>query len=205
MISDRKTFDSLTDEALVKLSSEGDSFATEQLLNRYKNTVRSKARMYFLAGADRDDIVQEGMIGLFKAIRDFNLEKAASFKSFAELCIKRQILTAVKTSTRKKHLPLNNYISLSKPVYDDEQDTTVSDFLSQFNQSSPEELFICKENYAVLGEKINEILSKLEREVFSMYLEGKSYQEIAKIMNRPPKSIDNALQRIKKKLENFLR
>lgn len=205
MISDRKTYDSLTDEALVKLSSEGDSFATEQLLNRYKNTVRSKARMYFLAGADRDDIVQEGMIGLFKAIRDFNLEKAASFKSFAELCIKRQILTAVKTSTRKKHLPLNNYISLSKPVYDDEQDTTVSDFLSQFNQSSPEELFICKENYAVLGEKINEILSKLEREVFSMYLEGKSYQEIAKIMNRPPKSIDNALQRIKKKLENFLR
>ena len=188
----------------MELSSAGDKNATEHLLSRYKNTVRTKARMYFLVGADRDDIVQEGMIGLFKAIRDFDNSKLASFKSFAELCIRRQIITAVKAATRKKHLPLNNYVSLSKPVYDDENEYALVNLVAELRESDPEELFIGKENAAFLGRKMNEVLSALEREVLDMYLKGKSYQEIAKIMNRPPKSIDNALQRIRKKLEKYV-
>lgn len=199
-----ENYAALSDEELVELSSAGDKNATEHLLSRYKNTVRTKARMYFLVGADRDDIVQEGMIGLFKAIRDFDNSKLASFKSFAELCIRRQIITAVKAATRKKHLPLNNYVSLSKPVYDDENEYALVNLVAELRESDPEELFIGKENAAFLGRKMNEVLSELEREVLDMYLKGKSYQEIAKIMNRPPKSIDNALQRIRKKLEKYV-
>lgn len=199
-----ENYAALSDEELVELSSAGDKNATEHLLSRYKNTVRTKARMYFLVGADRDDIVQEGMIGLFKAIRDFDNSKLASFKSFAELCIRRQIITAVKAATRKKHLPLNNYVSLSKPVYDDENEYALVNLVAELRESDPEELFIGKENAAFLGKKMNEVLSELEREVLDMYLKGKSYQEIAKIMNRPPKSIDNALQRIRKKLEKYV-
>ena len=198
-----ENYEALSDENLVELSAAGDDDATEYLLSRYKNAVRSKARMYFLVGADRDDIVQEGMIGLFKAIRDFDKEKQASFKSFAELCVRRQIITAIKTATRKKHSPLNSYISLSKPLFDDENEGCFADFLDELEENSPEDLFIWKENAEAVGRKIDEALSKLEKEVLNMYLDGKSYQEIAKIMNRPPKSIDNALQRIKKKLEKY--
>lgn len=194
-------YDALPDEELVKLSSAGDKNATEYLLSRYKNAVRAKARMYFLAGADRDDIVQEGMIGLFKAIRDFDITKQASFRSFAELCVRRQILTAIKTATRKKHLPLNSYISLSKPAFDEDGEGAFFEFVSELEEMGPEDMFISKENAKDMGTKIREVLSKLEREVLDMYMEGMSYQEIAKKMNRPPKSIDNALQRIKKKLE----
>ena len=198
-----ENYDALSDEALAELSATGDKNATEYLLSRYKNTVRSKARMYFLVGADRDDIVQEGMIGLFKAIRDFDNTKQASFKSFAELCVRRQIITAIKTATRKKHIPLNSYISLSKPVFDDENDGFLADVLPELEEYSPEDMFIRKENAADVGKIIEESLSKLEKEVLEMYLDGKSYQEIAKAMKRPPKSIDNALQRIKKKLEKY--
>jgi len=196
----KENYEILSDERLLKLSGSGDIAATEFLLARYKNTVRSKARMYFLVGADHDDIVQEGMIGLFKAIRDFDSSKQASFKSFAELCVRRQIITAIKAATRKKHIPLNSYISLSKPLFDDENGD-FADFLSELEATGPEDMFIWKENAADIVKKIEETLSKLEKEVLNMYLDGKSYQEIAKLMNRPPKSIDNALQRIKKKLE----
>lgn len=194
---------SLSDGELVQLSRGGDSFATEYLLKKYKNLVRQRARTYFLAGADRDDLVQEGMIGLYKAVRDFDFEKNAAFKSFAELCIKRQIITAVKASTRKKHIPLNSYVSLSKPVFDDERDSCLEELLSEMNQTDPEEIFFRKENAAAMDEKIEQVLSKLEKQVLSFYMEGKSYLEIAEIMNRPPKSIDNALQRIKKKMEKY--
>ena len=196
-------YESLSDGELVQLSRGGDSFATEYLLKKYKNLVRQRARTYFLAGADRDDLVQEGMIGLYKAVRDFDFEKNAAFKSFAELCIKRQIITAVKASTRKKHIPLNSYVSLSKPVFDDERDSCLEELLSELNQTDPEEIFFRKENAAAMGEKIEQVLSKLEKQVLSFYMEGKSYLEIAEIMNRPPKSIDNALQRIKKKMEKY--
>lgn len=199
----QKIYTDLPDEKLVELSAHGDSDATEHIFSRYKNIVRSKARMYFLAGADRDDIVQEGMIGLFKAIRDFNAEKQVSFRSFAELCIKRQILTAVKTAARKKHSPLNSYISLSKPVFNSENEGTLEELLNALEDNSPEDMFIWKENTEAVIKKIDEALSKLEKNVLNMYMEGKSYQEIAKLMNRPPKSIDNALQRIKKKLEKY--
>ena len=184
-----KDYEKLSDEDLVKISLTGDAIATEYIMARYKNLVRARARMYFLAGADKEDIIQEGMIGLFKAIRDYNHQKQASFHSFAELCIKRQIITAVKTATRQKHIPLNSYISLSNPMYDSDTD--------------PEHVFISKENTELLNEKINEVLSDLEKSVLVLYLEGKCYQEIAKVLNKPPKSIDNALQRVKKKMEKF--
>ncbi len=198
-------FEALSDEQLVELSMAGDKNATEYILERYKNFVKAVVRMYFLVGADRDDVVQEGMIGLFKAIRDFDETKQTSFKSFAEICVRRQVLTAIKNATRQKHMPLNSYISLSKPAYDDENsEDTLLDTLALSDGQDPEELFIGKENIELLGVKIEENLSKLEKEVLRMYLSGISYQEIAVIMGRTPKSIDNALQRVKKKLEKFV-
>ena len=200
-----RNFENLTDEELVELSVTGDKGATEYILDKYKNFVKAVVRMYFLVGADRDDVVQEGMIGLFKAIRDFDETKQTSFKSFAEMCVKRQVLTAIKNATRQKHMPLNSYISLSKPSYDDENsDETLLDTLTGLDSIDPEELFIGKENIEILGVKIEENLSKLEKEVLAMYIRGVSYQEIARIMNRSPKSIDNAIQRVKKKLEKFV-
>ena len=137
--------DFVLDEELVLLANEGDTTAQEIIINKYKNFVRSKARSYFLIGADREDIVQEGMIGLFKAIRDFRSDKLSSFRAFAELCITRQILTAIKTATRQKHIPLNSYISLNKPIYDEESDRTLLDVLSGSKVLDPEELIIGRE------------------------------------------------------------
>lgn len=198
-------YKNMTDEELVELSVTGDRNATEFLLNKYKNFVKSVVRVYFLVGADRDDVVQEGMIGLFKAVRDFDNSKQSSFKSFAEICVKRQVLTAIKNATRQKHIPLNSYISLSKPTFeDDESEETLVDILTGGECVDPEELFIGKENIENIGVKIEQNLSKLEKEVLSLYLNGVSYQEIAKMMDRSPKSIDNALQRVKKKIGKFI-
>lgn len=194
----------MTDEQVVQLCHEGDSMAEEYLLNKYKNFVRSKARSYFLIGADHEDIVQEGMIGLYKAIRDFKQEKLSSFRAFAELCITRQIITAIKTATRQKHIPLNSYVSLNKPLYDEESDRTLLDILMEGTTSNPEDMIINQENLGNIHQKINEVLSGLEQEVLSAYLDGKSYQEIAEALGRHVKSIDNALQRVKRKLEKYL-
>lgn len=196
-------YDGMADEELVKLSIEGDDIATGCILARYKNLVRSRARMYFLAGADREDIIQEGMIGLFKAIRDFDGQRLASFRGFAELCIKRQIITAVKTATRQKHMPLNSYISLSHPVYENDSEGILEEVLPGSVDANPEYLFIAKENTEIINDRIKEVLSTLEKSVLSLYLEGKSYQEIAAALSKPLKSIDNALQRVKKKMEKF--
>lgn len=196
-------YDALSDEELVELSAVADSAATECLLSRYKNLVRSKSRMYFLVGADKEDIIQEGMIGLFKAIRDFNPERRISFCGFAELCIKRQIITAVKSANRQKHMPLNSYISLSSPIFEEDAESALGEMLKGTLDADPERLFINKENAEILGVKINEVLSELEKKVLSLYLDGKSYHEIADLLNRSPKSIDNALQRVKKKMERF--
>ncbi len=195
-------YEKMADEELVELSGTGDKDATECLLVRYKNLVLAKARMYFLAGADEKDIIQEGMIGLFKAIRDFDKDKLSSFKSFAELCIKRQIITAVKTATRQKHMPLNTYVSLSNPMYDGDAEGLLEEILPS-SSDDPERLFISKENAEFLTGKMKEVLSTLEKQVLALYLEGKSYQEIGAILSRSPKSIDNALQRVKKKMEKF--
>ena len=197
-------YDGMTDEEVVALCHDGDSRAVEYLLNRYKNFVRSKARSYFLIGADHEDIVQEGMIGLYKAIRDFRADKLASFRAFAELCVTRQIITAIKTATRQKHIPLNSYVSLNKPLYDDESDRTLLDVIIEGKTSSPEDLLISQENLQTINLRIGEVLSDLEQDVLAAYLDGKSYQEIAKMLGRHSKSIDNALQRVKRKLEKFL-
>ena len=151
-------FENMTDEELVRLAQEGDNDALEYLLNKYKNFVRSKARSYFLIGADHEDIVQEGMIGLYKAIRDYRTDKQASFRAFAELCITRQIITAIKTATRQKHIPLNSYVSLNKPIYDEESDRTLLDVITEDNFSNPESMIISKEDGgAIKGNRLDSV------------------------------------------------
>ena len=197
-------FELLEDEALIELVHNGDSEALDYLIKKYRNFVRAKARSYFLVGADNEDIVQEGMIGLYKAIRDFKEEKLASFKAFAELCITRQIITAIKTATRQKHIPLNSYVSLDKPIYDEESDRTLMDVISGAKIMNPEELLIHRERFNSIEDKMTELLSDLERKVLALYLDGRTYQEISDELDRHVKSIDNALQRVKRKLERYL-
>ena len=193
-----------TDEEIALLARDGDDQAQEVLLNKYKNFVRSKARSYFLIGADHEDIVQEGMIGLFKAIRDYQAERLSSFRAFAELCITRQIITAIKTATRQKHVPLNSYVSLNKPIYDEESDRTLMDVIVEGRAQNPEELIIGRENLVSFRDQVDRVLSGLEQDVLNAYLDGKSYQEIAQMLGRHVKSIDNALQRVKHKLEKLM-
>ncbi|WP_208585799.1 RNA polymerase sporulation sigma factor SigH [Gracilibacillus suaedae] len=197
-------FQHLDDNELVLLVQDGDTQALEFLIQRYKSFVRAKAKTYFLVGADHEDIAQEGMIGLYKAIRDFQEDKLSSFKAFAELCITRQIITAIKTATRQKHMPLNSYVSLDKPIYNDDSERTLLDVLEATIAMDPQELLVNRERYGDMENKLAELLSKLEREVLLLYLEGKSYQEISAELNRHAKSIDNALQRVKRKLEKYL-
>ncbi|KKB34850.1 RNA polymerase sporulation sigma factor SigH [Bacillus thermotolerans] len=202
--STNTSLETLQDEQLIELMHKGDSDALDFLIHKYKNFVRAKARSYFLIGADREDIVQEGMIGLYKAIRDYKEDKLTTFKAFAELCITRQIITAIKTATRQKHIPLNSYISLDKPIYDEESDRTLMDVITEAKMLSPEELIISREQFSSIEDKMNELLSDLERKVLALYLDGQSYQEISVELNRHVKSIDNALQRVKRKLERYL-
>ena len=197
-------YEQLEDEHLVELVHQGESEALDFLIQKYRNFVRAKARSYFLIGADKEDIVQEGMIGLYKAIRDYKEDKLTSFKAFAELCITRQIITAIKTATRQKHIPLNSYVSLDKPIYDEESDRTLMDVISGTKVMNPEELIINREEFDNIEGKMTELLSDLERKVLALYLDGQSYQEISEELNRHVKSIDNALQRVKRKLERYL-
>nr|WP_092073765.1 RNA polymerase sporulation sigma factor SigH [Dendrosporobacter quercicolus]NSL47928.1 RNA polymerase sporulation sigma factor SigH [Dendrosporobacter quercicolus DSM 1736]SDM67018.1 RNA polymerase, sigma 30 subunit, SigH [Dendrosporobacter quercicolus] len=198
-------FENMTDEEIVADAKENDNtVALDYLINKYRNFVRAKARSYFLIGADREDIIQEGMIGLYKAIRDFRNDKLSSFRAFAELCVTRQIITAIKTATRQKHIPLNSYVSLNKPIYDEDSDRTLLDVLSGSKISDPEELVISREEFIDIEAKMSQILSDLEWKVLMSYLDGKSYQEIAVELERHVKSIDNALQRVKRKLERYL-
>ena len=197
--------DGKTDDDLVMEARGGSDAALCELLNKYRAFARVKARSYFLVGADREDIVQEGMIGLYKAIRDFNPELQTSFRAFAELCVTRQIITAIKTATRQKHGPLNNYVSFSRPVNgDDDGERVLSDVLPTVAISDPADLVISAERIRALQAHFDEVLSDLETEVLRLYVEGKSYQEIAERLQRHVKSIDNALQRIKRKLEGHL-
>jgi RNA polymerase sporulation-specific sigma factor len=199
-----REYDFKADEDIIEFVRLGDSEALEYLIHKYRNFVRAKARSYFLIGAEREDIVQEGMIGLYKAIRDFKGDKLASFKAFAELCITRQIITAIKTATRQKHIPLNSYVSLDKPIYDEDSDRTLLDVICGSRVCDPEEMIINQEEFYGLEDKLSEILSDLERKVLMLYLDGRSYQEIAVDLDRHVKSIDNALQRVKRKLERYL-
>ncbi|GGA51463.1 RNA polymerase sporulation sigma factor SigH [Paenibacillus physcomitrellae] len=197
-------YEILSDEDIVESVRSGDSEALEYLIHKYRSFVRAKARSYFLIGADREDIIQEGMIGLYKSIRDYKGDKLSSFKAFAELCITRQIITAIKTATRQKHIPLNSYVSLDKPIYDEDSDRTLLDVICGSQVCDPEELIINQEEFTGLEDKMSEILSDLERKVLMLYLDGRSYQEISVDLKRHVKSIDNALQRVKRKLERYL-
>lgn len=197
-------FENMLDEEIVAMAQEGNKSAEEYLINKYINYVKAKTKSYFLIGADKEDIFQEGMIGLFKAIRDYKNDKLSSFRAFAELCVTRQIITAIKAATRQKHVPLNCYLSLNKPVFDEESERTLIDVLSSLHISDPEEVIISKEERKKIEKKMRESLSDLEIEVLKCYLKGKSYQEIACDLDRHAKSIDNALQRVKRKLEKLL-
>ncbi|WP_335872145.1 RNA polymerase sporulation sigma factor SigH [Bacillus sp. 2205SS5-2] len=194
----------LDDEKIIELVHKGESDALDFLIRKYRNFVRAKSRSYFLIGADKEDIVQEGMIGLYKAIRDYKEDKLTSFKAFAELCITRQIITAIKTATRQKHIPLNSYVSLDKPIYDEESDRTLMDVITGTKAMDPQELIVNREEFDNMEVKMEELLSDLERKVLALYLDGQSYQEISEELDRHVKSIDNALQRVKRKLERYL-
>ena len=195
----------VTDEELVEQARTGNERSLESLLQRYRHYARAKARTYFLAGADKEDIVQEGMIGLFKAIRDFQADKNVSFRAFAELCITRQIITAIKTATRQKHHPLNSYVSLNKPMStNSDDDRSLGESIPQQSIHDPADLVISAEEIESIKSSLGTLLSSLETEVLQLYMDGKSYQEIADMLGRHVKSIDNALQRIKRKLEQHL-
>jgi RNA polymerase sporulation-specific sigma factor len=194
-----------TDERLVELARSGDDTAIEKLLTRYRHYARAKARSYFLAGADREDIVQEGMIGLYKAIRDFDAAHNTAFRAFAELCITRQIITAIKTATRQKHQPLNSYVSLNRPVGPGEdEDRSLADSIETLEVADPAELVVSAEEVQTMKAQMDKVLSPFEIEVLEHYIDGKSYQQIADMLGRHVKSIDNALQRIKRKLERHI-
>lgn len=194
----------MQDDELIRLCHLGDVQAQNVLMDRYKTLVKAKARSYFLIGADREDIIQEGMIGLYKAVRDYREERSASFHAFAELCINRQIISAIKAATRQKHIPLNTSLSLNKTTFDDASEQTYMDMLQESEISNPETLFIGQEDKVFIETRIGQALSKFEYQVLALYLQGKTYFEISEIVGKPEKSIDNALQRVKKKVEKII-
>jgi RNA polymerase sporulation-specific sigma factor len=187
---------------LIAAAQAGDEVASSVLLSKYRSFVRCKARSYFLAGADRDDVVQEGMIGLYKAIRDYNPDRQTSFRSFAELCVTRQLITAIKTATRQKHGPLNSYISLQRPATAEEEgDRVLSEILTAREVCDPAELVINAWEANSIKRGFTEALSSFESDVLRLYVQGSSYCEIAAHLDRHPKAVDNALQRVKRKVE----
>lgn len=199
----RSDYANYSDEELIVLSRRGDDTALDVLIGKYIGLVRQKAFRYFLVGADKEDLLQEGLIGLFKATRDYDEGHNVPFYSFAETCVKRQLATAIKAATRLKHGPLNNSVSLSQPLFDDDNDTALMDVIGRDSLPNPEEIVINRERFDVLGEKIGRLLSKFERQVLTCYLQGRTYQEIALLLEKPQKAIDNALQRIKHKIERI--
>ena len=198
--SSRKDYEHIKDEELVEMSKSGDKYALDYLINRYKELVNIKVSKYYIIGAERDDIVQEGLIGLFKAIKCYKPDQHNSFKTFANMCIERQLITAIKTSNRQKHMPLNSYLSLNMSAYDEENDDT--SFMEVFNSSlieDPLDTITKKEYYTTVENAIDKSLSDFERQVLNRYINGESYVEIAQKLDTPVKSIDNAIQRIRKK------
>lgn len=187
-----------SDEEIIERIRKDDTEAMDYILEKYKNLVRKKARKLFLIGGDRDDLIQEGMIGLYKAVRDYDKSHQSSFGTFADLCISRQIYDAIKASNRQKNIPLNTYVSFYAPAFDEKGSSVFAD-----NKENPEVLLIDRENVTSLEKEFGKVLSDFEKEVLSLYLEGLKYQEIAQKIHREPKSVDNALQRIKSKLSRI--
>jgi RNA polymerase sporulation-specific sigma factor len=201
---DQQGYVDVVDEGLVRRARGGDQQAMDQIISRYRGFVRLKASAYFLAGGDSEDLIQEGLIGLFKAVRDYRPEREASFRSFAELCVTRQIITAIKTAARNKHSPLNTYVSFSNTRAGSEQETTLADVLPDDPVTDPINQAISTEELTSLIECLGRVLSPLETQVLAMYLEGRSYEEVAERLECNPKSVDNALQRVKRKVETHL-
>lgn len=199
----RNSYETLADDILAKLAQNSDEQALNCLINKYEYLVHFKARSYFLHGADHDDTLQEGMIGLYKAARDYRPSKLCSFRSFALLCITRQIITAVKTATRKKHLPLNSYASLNASVFEEDTNSTLLDVMTSRRAEDPLDLFIVKEEVDYVKRATKDLLSDLEWNVLIAYVDGKSYQEIADQLKKHTKVIDNALYRVKLKLKEL--
>ncbi len=194
-----------TDEMLVSMFRMDDQLAIEVLFERYKNLVRRKAHAMFIAGGESDDLIQEGMIGLYKAVRDYSDDKEASFATFASMCVNRQIISAVTASNRKKNVPLNTYVSYDLPAtFDEESEIRLVDVLPSERELDPEMMYIDRENTEYTRKKLLESLSSMERKVFELYMQEKDYKEIAQVLDKSPKSIDNALQRIRSKAENLL-
>lgn len=204
-IIENEKYSGITDDEVIELIRDGDELALEYIINKYKNLVKVKSRSYFIMGADRDDIVQEGMIGLYKAMRDYNSQKNTNFYCFAELCINRQILTAIKAANRQKHIPLNSYLSLNRNIGDVNDNETYMELLISDEHTNPEHIIIVKEDMNYIENNIEAVLSELECKVLALYLQGKSYFQIAKALNKDEKSIDNALQRVRKKIEKILK
>lgn len=192
------------DEKMAALAQAGDGEAEEALLQKYKTIVKKRAASYYMAGADRDDVVQEGMIGVFKAIRDYDSRKGASFSTFAELCINRQIVTAIKAALRYKHSPLNNCMSLSKPFSDAEDGSTLEETIVSNTSEDPEAMLLLREDLDYIGRNGDELFSPFERRVWDLYLQGRPYSEIARMTGKTAKAVDNAISRAKKKLEPVL-
>lgn len=188
-----------TDEEIAILAREGEESALEYLLVKYKDLVNGKVNKYFMIGAEKEDIIQEGMIGLYKAIKCFDNEKQNSFKSFANLCVERQLITAIKTSTRQKHLALNSYLSLNMSAYDDDEDTTLIDVFNSKTVEDPLDTITKKEYYKFVESKIDDTLSDFEKQVLQRFAAGDTYVKIAERLDAPVKSVDNAMQRIRKK------
>lgn len=195
--------DSICEEEAVLAAQRGDKDALSYVLNKYKRLVRLKARSYFLIGADHEDLVQEGMIGLYEAIRDYKPDRQSSFYAFSEICIKRQIISAIKAATRQKHIPLNSYISFNKPLYDDDPEKTLLDTI-EARAGDPEEMLIDQEDLMNIEDHMQKVLSPFESDVLKLFIEGKSYQEISEQLGKHQKAVDNAIQRIKKKTHRYL-
>ena len=199
-------YDKMTDEQLLQRLRSGETAITDYIMDKYKHVVRKKAKAMYLLGGENDDLIQEGMIGLFKAVRDYDETQETSFYSFAELCISRQIYTAIKLSQRQKHMPLNSYISLYSQGEDNEEDrqTPLIDQLQTLKDNNPDELFLDKEYFSVMEQELKQKLSDLESRVLHLHLMGEDYRSIARLLDKSPKSIDNALQRIKQKTFDIL-
>ncbi len=201
-----KNYETMADEQLIRKLREGEQEITDFIVNKYKFLVKKKAKAMFLFGGENDDLIQEGMIGLFKAVRDYDLNQEMSFASFADLCISRQMYTAIKLSQRQKHLPLNSYISLydTGETISDEKQTPLIEQLQNSKDNNPEDLFLDKEYFHTIEQKLKEKLSEFESRVLHLHLMGEDYRTIAKLLDKSPKSIDNALQRIKQKVFDIL-
>lgn len=194
-------YETLTDEEIVSLAQNGDAKASDFIVNKYKSFVEIRSIPYFMAGGERDDLVQEGLIGLYKAIKSYTKDKKANFRTFAEVCVVRQMISAVKSSTRKKNVPLNHYVSIHVPG---EEFDTLSNNLVDAKNDNPESILIEREAALGIEKQIYSVLSEFESEVLGYYLSGISYKEIAEILKKPAKAVDNALFRIKKKIEKYI-